>query len=1230
VLCTNDLRQDNARTLAAKERVEKLKHGTSKGLPSSSISPISKSRTTPLANKSKSLNQSPPTPTKKISPVKDWKNREKIIQDAVETIKSFPVDKSNPTSFRKERQQIGKNKNVHSLLSTSPFHRSTVGDSSTVVKPKRREAQHDTTAEPAMITRRTIERDFYQMSKKRNTPSKQRQRLAKETEPTPELKTSVLRKKYRCDERIMKVKKKRAERQYEKLKHLRLPTDEEASGEEQDELSSSSDEEEEEYRHALHDLLERHISAENARSLKRSNKELMKTTFKLDVKDFWNHLQKDNPDSAACSEHYNQVLCRNGQVQSVPLHIATKKFDEDVPVIGDCVVEDSIVIEERGPISRYICPYTKPTKVKLQLVSNEQLPSTSLTVSISMICDNEEDDAANNMWMYEVYNPCNGSMRTFTLSDSEFDSFNKKLPSVSTSSPSVLSTAAAKAHNSLLNLRAKLSQLSSDSEDGGVEQVFDMAQQQQIEIPPSITPPLSMRITGSSPYSNTICPGHVAIGKRGIWRLTEPLVDDNPDPSFPIWPSATDIKYPDSLDISQATASFQYKSLGSQKGNCITVLNSLAFESPVLAPDCIAVDKGYISPPFAEHELVDGTIPHIHIPCTSLMNNPLKSRFDTLLPPPIVVLDSAATYEDWKDAPRNADGQVYHCREVNEYNQDGFRVKTYANVVEYDSTISSTVYGISESAASPNRPAITDVLTHRATEPCTEYLSRVRTAADYHYIAESDGEGTLNEPYLFATHMSAYNSVFVSRKSISSYREEERFTQAAKEAEQKRLDLALKMKAAEEIVEERLKARIARIEKSVKDEYEGDIDDVVSEGSIAIPDSMVDGNSSLVNQVAKIPCDVELPTTSIVKEDGEEETLEQLANLLLKNTSFLKAVARKLSISEEQLLNIDANTEEDEVDIKDQATKSTALLESTQLSTPSPSPPSPPQPPEPKQNIPKLKLNCKRYRDETHTSTRGDGWKRLPRSETIIGDFSLTKRNVQRGTGQSHFKKLQERHFTVNAVKELKYQPDPQQFETKPKSIFIPDLTTERLRLAKTYRQQKKAIESMLTKSQQQSLDEILQIPVSKPSEKRIDEENDQALIVDNNKRDVNVLADIEEVRRPIDNVARAVLAVKNHNITELEKVLDTEGLSVETRDQHGNTLLILACQQGSKKLAKFMLRRGANINAQNNGGNTSLHYLYEYKHVTLAEYLLRKGANDGIKNSNGLTVYEGVCLDGE
>ena len=120
----------------------------------------------------------------------------------------------------------------------------------------------------------------------------------------------------------------------------------------------------------------------------------------------------------------------------------------------------------------------------------------------------------------------------------------------------------------------------------------------------------------------------------------------------------------------------------------------------------------------------------------------------------------------------------------------------------------------------------------------------------------------------------------------------------------------------------------------------------------------------------------------------------------------------------------------------------------------------------------------------------------------------------------------------------------------------------------------------------------------------------------------------LERDVRPTDHAARVILAVKNHNLAELELVLDTEGLSVETRDYHGNTLFILACQQGSKKLAKFLLRRGADMNVQNNGGNTALHYLYEYKHVSLAEYLIRKGANDSIKNGVSLTCYEGLAVD--
>ena len=58
-------------------------------------------------------------------------------------------------------------------------------------------------------------------------------------------------------------------------------------------------------------------------------------------------------------------------------------------------------------------------------------------------------------------------------------------------------------------------------------------------------------------------------------------------------------------------------------------------------------------------------------------------------------------------------------------------------------------------------------------------------------------------------------------------------------------------------------------------------------------------------------------------------------------------------------------------------------------------------------------------------------------------------------------------------------------------------------------------------------------------------------------------------------------MAVKNANFDDLETVMD-EGVSVECRDEYGNTLLILSCQQGNKRMAKFLLRRGAQINAQN------------------------------------------------
>merc|ERR1711871_1721844 len=99
----------------------------------------------------------------------------------------------------------------------------------------------------------------------------------------------------------------------------------------------------------------------------------------------------------------------------------------------------------------------------------------------------------------------------------------------------------------------------------------------------------------------------------------------------------------------------------------------------------------------------------------------------------------------------------------------------------------------------------------------------------------------------------------------------------------------------------------------------------------------------------------------------------------------------------------------------------------------------------------------------------------------------------------------------------------------------------------------------------------------------------------------------------------KAIVHVKNSKIAELEEALD-EDVPVDTTDDHGSTLLMLACQQGNKRIAKFLLRRGAKLNYQNLNGNTCLHYCYEYKLDELAEYMKSKGADDSLLNADGLT----------
>jgi hypothetical protein len=98
----------------------------------------------------------------------------------------------------------------------------------------------------------------------------------------------------------------------------------------------------------------------------------------------------------------------------------------------------------------------------------------------------------------------------------------------------------------------------------------------------------------------------------------------------------------------------------------------------------------------------------------------------------------------------------------------------------------------------------------------------------------------------------------------------------------------------------------------------------------------------------------------------------------------------------------------------------------------------------------------------------------------------------------------------------------------------------------------------------------------------------------------------------------------RHNKYREIESLLE-KGAPVDATDEFGNTPLVIAAQNGYKRMTKLLLRHSADINAQNNRGNTPLHFSYAYGFKVLAEYLKEKGADDTIRNDAGLTCYQGL-----
>eukprot|EP00971_Amphidinium_carterae_P019778 389719-Amphidinium_carterae.1 len=99
------------------------------------------------------------------------------------------------------------------------------------------------------------------------------------------------------------------------------------------------------------------------------------------------------------------------------------------------------------------------------------------------------------------------------------------------------------------------------------------------------------------------------------------------------------------------------------------------------------------------------------------------------------------------------------------------------------------------------------------------------------------------------------------------------------------------------------------------------------------------------------------------------------------------------------------------------------------------------------------------------------------------------------------------------------------------------------------------------------------------------------------------------------------------HNRYEAVEALVQEDHTIvhKSADEHGNSLLHIACQNKNKRIARLLIKNGLSTNVQNNKGNTPLHYCYQYGFTELAEYLIQNGADDQLPNYDGRQPHQGT-----
>ena len=105
----------------------------------------------------------------------------------------------------------------------------------------------------------------------------------------------------------------------------------------------------------------------------------------------------------------------------------------------------------------------------------------------------------------------------------------------------------------------------------------------------------------------------------------------------------------------------------------------------------------------------------------------------------------------------------------------------------------------------------------------------------------------------------------------------------------------------------------------------------------------------------------------------------------------------------------------------------------------------------------------------------------------------------------------------------------------------------------------------------------------------------------------------------------RNIFSYARHGRYDEMKKLIVKGVPLDARDEHGNTPLIIASQNGQGRCVKLLIRSGADPNAQNKRGNTALHFTLHFRFDAISDFIQKHGGMTNIRNFDGATCFEFV-----